>query len=134
MGGWCTGRAQNKRARLLLVATMVLHSRLAPSTPSPPLVLLHVCSNLCINQLVRNATPEQQQRYLPPLILGEAPPLSLMPGSLTVIAGPSRQEIQLKHCLPDDSSSTGEHIGALAMSESGAGSDVVGSIRNLDFN
>jgi isovaleryl-CoA dehydrogenase len=46
-------------------------------------------SNLCVNQINRNGTKEQKQRYLPKLI-------------------------------------TGEHIGALAMSEAGAGSDVVG--------
>ncbi len=45
-------------------------------------------SNLCINQLRRNGTPEQKQKYLPKLI-------------------------------------SGEHVGALAMSEPGAGSDVV---------
>ena len=45
-------------------------------------------SNLCVNQIIRNATPEQRQKYLPKLI-------------------------------------SGEHVGALAMSEPGAGSDVV---------
>jgi isovaleryl-CoA dehydrogenase len=45
-------------------------------------------SNLCINQIYRNANEEQKQRYLPKLI-------------------------------------SGEHVGALAMSEAGAGSDVV---------
>ena len=45
-------------------------------------------SNLCINQIRRNGTPEQKRRYLPKLI-------------------------------------TGEHLGALAMSEPGAGSDIV---------
>jgi isovaleryl-CoA dehydrogenase len=45
-------------------------------------------SNLCINQIRRNATDEQKRRYLPKLI-------------------------------------SGEHVGALAMSEAGAGSDVV---------
>jgi isovaleryl-CoA dehydrogenase len=45
-------------------------------------------SNLCINQIVRNASPAQRERYLPKLI-------------------------------------SGEHVGALAMSEPGAGSDVV---------
>ncbi|MBP3125206.1 isovaleryl-CoA dehydrogenase [Thalassospira sp. ER-Se-21-Dark] len=45
-------------------------------------------SNLCVNQIKRNATPEQKSKYLPKLI-------------------------------------SGEHIGALAMSEPGAGSDVV---------
>ena len=45
-------------------------------------------SNLCVNQLRLNGTPEQKRRYLPQLI-------------------------------------TGEHLGALAMSEPGAGSDVV---------
>ena len=45
-------------------------------------------SNLCVNQIVRNGTPEQKARYLPKLI-------------------------------------SGEHVGALAMSEPGAGSDVV---------
>jgi isovaleryl-CoA dehydrogenase len=46
-------------------------------------------SNLCVNQIRRNGTHEQKQRYLPQLI-------------------------------------SGEHVGALAMSEPGAGSDVVG--------
>src|SRR6476620_1149156 len=45
-------------------------------------------SNLCINQIRRNATEEQKRRYLPKLI-------------------------------------SGEHVGALAMSEPGSGSDVV---------
>ena len=45
-------------------------------------------SNLCVNQIKRNGTDEQRQKYLPRLI-------------------------------------TGEHVGALAMSEPGAGSDVI---------
>ncbi|WP_300547590.1 isovaleryl-CoA dehydrogenase [Roseovarius sp.] len=45
-------------------------------------------SNLCVNQIKLNGTPEQRQKYLPRLI-------------------------------------SGEHVGALAMSEAGAGSDVV---------
>jgi len=45
-------------------------------------------SNLCINQIRRNASADQKRRYLPKLI-------------------------------------SGEHVGALAMSEPGAGSDVV---------
>ena len=45
-------------------------------------------SNLCVNQIYRNGTQEQQKKYLPKLI-------------------------------------SGEHIGALAMSEPNAGSDVV---------
>ncbi len=45
-------------------------------------------SNLCVNQIKRNASPAQKRRYLPKLI-------------------------------------SGEHVGALAMSEPGAGSDVV---------
>ena len=45
-------------------------------------------SNLCVNQIRRNANEEQKRRYLPKLI-------------------------------------SGEHVGALAMSETGAGSDVV---------
>ena len=45
-------------------------------------------SNLCVNQISRNGSEEQKQRYLPKLI-------------------------------------SGEHVGALAMSEPGAGSDVV---------
>ena len=46
-------------------------------------------SNLCVNQIRRNGSPEQKKRYLPKLV-------------------------------------SGEHVGALAMSEPGAGSDVVG--------
>ena len=45
-------------------------------------------SNLCVNQIYRNGTLDQKQRYLPPLV-------------------------------------SGEHVGALAMSEPDAGSDVV---------
>lgn len=45
-------------------------------------------SNLCVNQIKRNASEAQKRRYLPKLI-------------------------------------SGEHVGALAMSEAGAGSDVV---------
>ncbi len=45
-------------------------------------------SNLCVNQIKRNGSPEQKAKYLPKLI-------------------------------------SGEHVGALAMSEAGAGSDVV---------
>ena len=45
-------------------------------------------SNLCINQIRRNATPAQKRKYLPALV-------------------------------------SGDHVGALAMSEPGAGSDVV---------
>ncbi|MEM7743933.1 MAG: isovaleryl-CoA dehydrogenase [Pseudomonadota bacterium] len=45
-------------------------------------------SNLCVNQIRLNGTPEQRQNYLPKLV-------------------------------------SGEHVGALAMSEPGAGSDVV---------
>ena len=54
-------------------------------------------SNLCINQIHRNGTPEQKKKYLPRLI-------------------------------------TGEHVGALAMSEPGAGSDVVGMKLRADYN
>jgi len=46
-------------------------------------------SNLCVNQIKLNGTPEQKAKYLPGLV-------------------------------------SGDHIGALAMSEAGAGSDVVG--------
>ncbi|AOB29537.1 isovaleryl-CoA dehydrogenase [Bordetella sp. H567] len=52
-------------------------------------------SNLCVNQIHRNGTEAQKQRYLPKLI-------------------------------------TGEHVGALAMSEPGAGSDVVGMTLRAD--
>ncbi|MBL0297756.1 MAG: isovaleryl-CoA dehydrogenase [Betaproteobacteria bacterium] len=45
-------------------------------------------SNLCVNQIKRNGTEAQRQKYLPKLV-------------------------------------SGEHVGALAMSESGAGSDVI---------
>ena len=43
-------------------------------------------SNLCVNQIRRNGTAEQKQRYLPKLV-------------------------------------SGEHVGAMAMSEPGAGSE-----------
>lgn len=45
-------------------------------------------SNLCVNQIRRNGSPQQKQRYLPKLV-------------------------------------SGQHVGGLAMSEPGAGSDVV---------
>lgn len=46
-------------------------------------------SNLCVNQIRRNGTPRQIEKYLPKLV-------------------------------------SGEHVGALAMSEPGSGSDIVG--------
>ncbi|WP_153114571.1 isovaleryl-CoA dehydrogenase [Rhodocyclus tenuis] len=52
-------------------------------------------SNLCVNQIKRNGTAAQKQRYLPKLI-------------------------------------SGEHVGALAMSEPGAGSDVVSMTLRAD--
>jgi isovaleryl-CoA dehydrogenase len=52
-------------------------------------------SNLCVNQISRNGTPEQKRKYLPKLI-------------------------------------SGEHVGALAMSEPGAGSDVVSMATHAD--
>jgi isovaleryl-CoA dehydrogenase len=52
-------------------------------------------SNLCVNQINRNGTPEQKRKYLPKLI-------------------------------------SGEHVGALAMSEPGAGSDVVSMATRAD--
>ena len=52
-------------------------------------------SNLCVNQIRRNGTDDQKQRYLPKLV-------------------------------------SGEHVGALAMSEPGAGSDVVGMRTRAD--
>lgn len=52
-------------------------------------------SNLCVNQIHRNGTPEQKRRYLPKLV-------------------------------------SGEHVGALAMSEPGAGSDVTSMQLNAE--
>src|SRR5271154_2738483 len=54
-------------------------------------------SNLCVNQIRRNGSAAQKQRYLPKLV-------------------------------------SGEHVGALAMSESGAGSDVVSMRLRADRN
>jgi isovaleryl-CoA dehydrogenase len=53
-------------------------------------------SNLCVNQIRRNGTPEQKKKYLPKLI-------------------------------------SGDYVGALAMSEPGAGSDVVSMRTRADF-
>ena len=53
-------------------------------------------SNLCVNQINRNGSTEQKQKYLPRLI-------------------------------------SGEHVGALAMSEPGAGSDVVSMRLKAEF-
>ena len=53
-------------------------------------------SNLCVNQIRRNGTPAQKDKYLPKLI-------------------------------------SGDHVGALAMSEPGAGSDVVSMRTRADF-
>ncbi|WP_158968354.1 isovaleryl-CoA dehydrogenase [Chachezhania sediminis] len=52
-------------------------------------------SNLCVNQISLNGTPEQKSKYLPRLV-------------------------------------SGEHVGALAMSEAGAGSDVVSMTLNAE--
>ena len=53
-------------------------------------------SNLCVNQINRNGTPEQKRKYLPRLL-------------------------------------SGVHVGALAMSEPGAGSDVVSMRLKAEF-
>jgi isovaleryl-CoA dehydrogenase len=53
-------------------------------------------SNLCVNQIMRNGTTWQREKYLPKLV-------------------------------------SGEHVGALAMSEPGAGSDVVSMKLRADF-
>ncbi len=53
-------------------------------------------SNLCVNQILRNGTAEQRERYLPKLV-------------------------------------SGEHIGALAMSEPNAGSDVISMKLRAEF-
>ncbi len=53
-------------------------------------------SNLCVNQIMRNGTETQRQKYLPKLV-------------------------------------SGEHVGALAMSEPNAGSDVVSMKLRADF-
>eukprot|EP00891_Asterochloris_glomerata_P008738 jgi/Astpho2/8738/Aster-05300 len=60
-------------------------------------------SNLCINQIVRNGTDAQKRKYLPQLLTGRC----------SVVA----RSTSIQKC--------GEHVGALAMSEPGAGSDVV---------
>jgi isovaleryl-CoA dehydrogenase len=52
-------------------------------------------SNLCVNQIRRNGSPEQKGRYLPKLV-------------------------------------SGEHVGSLAMSEAGSGSDVVSMATRAD--
>ncbi|MEM6848177.1 MAG: isovaleryl-CoA dehydrogenase [Pseudomonadota bacterium] len=52
-------------------------------------------SNLCVNQIARNGSSEQKERFLPKLI-------------------------------------SGEHVGALAMSEPGSGSDVVSMLTRAD--
>ncbi|MBE0499963.1 MAG: isovaleryl-CoA dehydrogenase [Desulfuromonadales bacterium] len=54
-------------------------------------------SNLCVNQIYRNGTADQKERYLPKLV-------------------------------------SGEHVGALAMSEAGSGSDVVSMRLRADKN
>lgn len=62
----------------------------ALSTHSPAIALSYAAhSNLCVNQIARFGSPEQQQHYLPKLM-------------------------------------TGEHVGALAITEPSVGSDAVG--------
>ena len=53
-------------------------------------------SNLCVNQIYRNGSPEQHAKYLPKLV-------------------------------------SGEHVGALAMSEPNAGSDVISMKLRAEF-
>lgn len=65
-------------------------------------------SNLCVNQIRRNGNEEQKQKYLP----------KVSSHRLTDIADCWRSFVFLQLC-------SGEHIGALAMSEPGSGSDVV---------
>lgn len=66
-------------------------------------------SNLCINQISRNGTEEQKQNYLP-----KVKKCSLLKN----LNFNQLITFTIQLC-------SGEHIGALAMSESGSGSDVV---------
>ena len=82
-------------------------------------------SNLCLNQIVRNGTEEQKEKYLPKVNRRNISFIilvckisfkfrSLLTHTIRIITSP----FILQLC-------SGEHIGALAMSEAGAGSDVV---------
>ena len=68
-------------------------------------------SNLCVNQIHRHGTEAQKRKYLPPLISGEKVSCTLSPLYRHSCRLPRRFTI--------------EQIGALAMSEPSAGSDVV---------
>ncbi len=71
-------------------------------------------SNLCINQISRNGTEEQKQKYLPKVKL-----ISFLQKKNAFLK--TKQKFIFYH----KQLCSGEHIGALAMSESGSGSDVV---------
>ncbi|BBH04939.1 isovaleryl-CoA-dehydrogenase [Prunus dulcis] len=66
-------------------------------------------SNLCINQLVRHGNPTQKQKYLP-----KVPPSFVGEGEEGKMVWPNAGLLI-----------SGEHVGALAMSEPNSGSDVV---------
>ena len=73
---------------VVTIANASWNATLAPGGSASVGLSYGAHSNLCVNQIKRNGTPEQRSKYLPKLI-------------------------------------SGEHVGAPAMSEPGAGSDVI---------
>lgn len=114
------------------------------SSPVPP----HMCpavalsygahTNLCINQLVRNASQEQLANYLPKLLTGaqlhmhkwalfaqSVASYCRTRGHAALAALLLAMSSIIRRCSASRLLCAGEHVGALAMSEPNAGSDVV---------
>lgn len=83
-------------------------------------------SNLCVNQLVRHATEKQKEKYMPKVRTKQLTPC--VPNCFKTFGEPQPEMDSVLHSHPGlffSQLMTGEHIGALAMSEPNAGSDVV---------
>lgn len=91
-------------------------------------------SNLCINQLVRNASAAQRAKYLPPLIAGARLCVAMRRRACIVHVAMVcvHRHTRMRSSSPTRSPSlqttlplAGEAIGALSISEPNAGSDAV---------
>lgn len=77
-------------------------------------------SNLCVNQMVRHGNEKQKEKYMP-----KVRTYSVHVSHYKTHQTQTDSIIYSHHGLPRCQLMTGEHVGALAMSEPNAGSDVV---------
>lgn len=83
-------------------------------------------SNLCVNQMVRHGNEKQKEKYMPKVRTHTARALHCKLLEKNIKPQTKMDSVlHSHHHLPSCQLMTGEHVGALAMSEPNAGSDVV---------